>query len=129
MSIQPAYVHSLRGRLRIKVAEVKGDLLRAREIEHKLSGFEGIKHLKANPTTGSVLILYDPHQWEQGKIIKTFKELGYLKELCQKQGPDVKPYKSAFAAEAFEGIGQRVMKSLAQTLIESAIQGLVSSLI
>lgn len=54
------YVHHLPGRLRIRVAAIKGNTTRARGLESILQAKEGVATVEANPLTGSVLIHYDP---------------------------------------------------------------------
>jgi hypothetical protein len=52
-------VHALPGRVRLKVAKVKGNPAMAREAEEKLAKVPGIKQVEAKPGTGSLLIHYD----------------------------------------------------------------------
>src|SRR3974377_2260189 len=84
MNIISSYVHALEGRLRIKVPEVKGAPLKAREIEGHLSLCPGVEEFSANPITGSVLVLYNPRLIGQEEIILAFKEIGYLEETTPK---------------------------------------------
>jgi hypothetical protein len=53
-------VHAIRGRVRFKLDQIKGDPARAEEVRGHLSIISGIKHVEANPLTGSVLAVYDP---------------------------------------------------------------------
>jgi hypothetical protein len=52
-------VHALPGRVRLKVAKVKGDPEFARKAQEKFAAVPGIQKVEANPITGSLLILYD----------------------------------------------------------------------
>ena len=52
-------VHALPGRVRLKIPRVKENLELARQAQEKLSQAPGIQRVEANPTTGSLLILYD----------------------------------------------------------------------
>ena len=52
-------VHALPGRVRLKVAKVKGNLAMARKAQEKLAKVPGIKQVEAQPGTGSLLIHYD----------------------------------------------------------------------
>src|SRR5437016_4180802 len=48
----PSYVHTIEGRLRIKVPEVKGCARRARDLERQFGGLTPIEYVSANPVTG-----------------------------------------------------------------------------
>jgi hypothetical protein len=52
-------VHALPGRVRLKVARVKGNPPLAREAQEKLAKVPGIQRIETKPTTGSLLIHYD----------------------------------------------------------------------
>jgi hypothetical protein len=52
-------VHALPGRVRLKVAKIKGNPAMARKAEEKLVKVPGIKQVEAKPGTGSLLIHYD----------------------------------------------------------------------
>ena len=52
-------VHALPGRVRVKVAQIKGNPELARQAREKLAGVPGIREVEANPLTGSVLVLFD----------------------------------------------------------------------
>jgi hypothetical protein len=54
-----AVVHTIPGRLRLRVEKVKGDPAFARKVQNTLSRVPGIKQVEAKPLTGSVLIQYE----------------------------------------------------------------------
>jgi Ca2+-transporting ATPase len=64
-----AYLHALDGRLRVKIAVVKGSAQQAQEIEQRFQACEGITQVTANPVTGNVLILYDSQQIKQEEVL------------------------------------------------------------
>ncbi len=72
------YVHALEGRLRIKLPEIKRAALKAREVERHLHGLAGVESVSANPTTGNVLILYNPQAIEQEELFFFLMQWGYL---------------------------------------------------
>ena len=53
------YCQILDGRIRIKIPEVKGSHPVADEMERLLANLEGVAHVKANPLTGNVRVLFD----------------------------------------------------------------------
>ncbi len=52
-------VHAMPGRVRVKVAKLKGNVTLAQRAQEKLSGIPGIRRVEANPATGSILILHE----------------------------------------------------------------------
>jgi copper chaperone CopZ len=77
-NVEPAYLHALEGRLRIKVQEVKGSPALALAVEGQLLALDGIQSVTANPKTGNVLVLYDGTSITQPVIVNALRELGYL---------------------------------------------------
>jgi copper chaperone CopZ len=121
MNAVSAYLHALDGRLRIKVAAVKGSLQKAREIEHQLQTYDGITQVTANPTTGSVLIHYDSRRVEQNRILETLRILGYLPDHRRQVTPQNVPTQ--------EGFGQELVHTVVRSTMEFALQRLVYALI
>jgi copper chaperone CopZ len=117
------YIHALNGRLRIKVAEVKGSPIKALEVEGQLRRIDGIDHVRANPITGNVLVLYDPARIEQFEIFGALQRLGYLRENAN--------FRTAAKSHplAFDGLGEAMAETLVRTTMELAVQRLVSALI
>jgi copper chaperone CopZ len=81
------YIHALKGRLRIKIWEVKGCPTKALELEESLQKCHGINLTRANPITGNVLIHYDTDLIGQSQIIQALQELGYLQASSDDQRP------------------------------------------
>jgi copper chaperone CopZ len=117
------YFHALNGRLRIKVAELKGLRLKALEVEGQLRKIDGINYVRANPTTGNVLVLYDPAKIGQYEVLGALQRLGYLQENGSIQmGARSQPW-------AYDGLGEAMAETLVRTTMELAVQRLVSALI
>jgi len=57
-------IHTLPGRVRVRLPRLKGDAALAGEIERALTPLAGIQHVEASTTTGSVLVLYEPRLLE-----------------------------------------------------------------
>ena len=117
------YIHALNGRLRIKVAEVKGSPVKALEVERRLRTVDGVSHVTANPTTGNVLVLYAPERIAQHDVIDALRRLGYLQQGGAVQaaaGGHLRP---------LDGLGDALAETLVRTTVELALQRLVSALI
>jgi copper chaperone CopZ len=76
-----SYVHSVGGRLRIKIATVKGSQTRAGEVERRIAMLRGVERTEANPLTGNVLVLYDPECTGLDDIVDALRAWGYLREM------------------------------------------------
>jgi hypothetical protein len=109
MRVPSAYIHALEGRLRIKVAEVKGNAESAWIVESRLSIIAGIDQVTANPRTGNVLVLYDPARLTQGELVETLQGWGYLQDETLQPGTH----------RGSVGIGR---ESLANTLVRSSVE-------
>jgi copper chaperone CopZ len=116
MTTGSLFIHSLEGRLRLKIPQVKGAAAKALEIEAHLRHFTGVESVSANPVTGSVLILYDSSLIDQGHLISIFKESGYLSP-------------SPPEAVSAPGIVKKVTTTVTAGLMEVALTRLVAALI
>jgi cation transport ATPase len=123
MSGVSPYIHALNGRLRIKVIKIKGSAQKAMEVEQRLREVEGVRYVRANPTTGNVLIRYHPDTIEQSAVLDALQRLGYLQ-----QGGAVQPPDGGYSW-AIEGLGEAMAETLVRTTMELAVQRLVSALI
>jgi hypothetical protein len=123
VNVVSPYFHALNGRLRVKIAELKGSPMEALGVEGQLRKREGINHVKANPTTGNVLVLYDPAKIGQSEVLAALQRLGYLRENNSMQPSARNP------SRAYEGLGRAMAETLVRTTMELAMQRLVSALI
>lgn len=117
-AVVSTYVHALEGRLRIKLPEIKRATFKAREVERQLQQVTGVEYVSANPTTGNVLILYDPRVIEQRELIFLLMQLGYLSPPMAGSGITDSP--SAV---------ERTAATVAVTIMEFAFTRLVGALI
>lgn len=62
-------VHRLPGRLRIRVAWLKGNAGAGQDAKRRLAEITGVKAITANASTGSLLVEYDAAMVSPGKII------------------------------------------------------------
>ncbi len=120
MQADSPYMHALEGRLRIKIPQVKGAAVRARQVERHLGRIAGVDYVSANPVTGSVLILYNSSLTAQEEILSALKESGYLPQ-------------GNMAAAIFQasqpGVVEKLTTTVAASLMEFALTRLVSALI
>jgi copper chaperone CopZ len=120
MSATPAYLHALEGRLRIKIAELKGSIPTAFDIERDLCALDGVSSVTANPRTGNVLILYEPGVTTQAEILAALRARGYLREAIAQRAP----------TGAMVGFARETLThALVRSSVEIALQRLITTLI
>ena len=112
-------LHVLDGRLRIKVPEVKHAPQKAAEVIHTLQRAYGITSVHANPTTGSVLVFYEPHATSPEQIIQRLQDIG-----CWTNTNN-----TPVAEDTPHGIGQKLAETLVQAVFERAVQRAIMALI
>jgi hypothetical protein len=122
-------VHALPGRVRLKVARVKGNPPLAREAGAKLAKVPGIRQVETQPTTGSLLIRYDTAELFavtsleilSATLAEVFPEIevvtlaAWLSSLAENSGPVAPTEAAAGISGALAGInpGRLDLKLLA----------------
>jgi len=102
----PSYLHAIEGRLRIKVPIIKRSARNAARVTCAVEELAGIHYVRANPTTGNMLVLFDPHVLAQEQIIAKLIE---LKCYTQRAGQ-------------YSSVRPRISGRLAETLLQLAVQ-------
>jgi hypothetical protein len=122
-----AYLHhAIDGRVRIKVPAIKGSPVKAAELENHLRRLgEGIDHVTVNPTTGSVLILYDSHQIGQHEIFASLEHLGCRPRLHHESHTANGGGTAAVTPE----FGKDLARTVLHSTMEFALQRLIYALI
>jgi copper chaperone CopZ len=91
------------------VPEVKGAPQEALELEQTLLQVHGITDVKANPTTGNVLILFASAVVNSTEIVGALKHAGYLRS----------------GHNATNKVGQSLTNFFVQSAVEMALERLV----
>ena len=123
MNRSASYVHALNGRLRIKLPGLKGNPMRAQEIEYQFNLMTGMQQVSANPVTGSLLFTYDPHLLRQEEIGAVLREMGYFQDHSGEQ------ISILGSASSTHGVVEKITTTLASGLMEIALTRLVGALI
>lgn len=123
MQVSTDYLHALEGRIRIKVPEIKGSPAKANELEKQVQWHSGINSIRANPTTGNVLIYYNSQQTAQNHILQTLLELGYLQQTSAPGLTSQEPGKES------KSLVTVVLNTVAQSMMEMALSRLVTAII
>jgi len=74
------YLHSVPGRLRVKIPSVKGQPQKAQAVQSLLRGMEGIESISISTVTGSVVVRYDPALLHSDPILSLLKQHDYFDE-------------------------------------------------
>ncbi len=74
------YIHSVPGRLRVKIPSVKGHAEQAGAIQAALESLEGIESIRVNTVTGSIVVKYDPESFLREEILSTLEENGWMNQ-------------------------------------------------
>jgi copper chaperone CopZ len=107
------YLHILDGRLRIKVPEVKRSPEKALQVEETLQSLNGVTHVKANPTTGNVLVLFESELVTHECVVSRLKSIDCFNVKLNS------PHQSR------AGIGDVLVRSITELLLERAIVALL----
>jgi hypothetical protein len=107
------YLHTLDGRMRIKIAPVKGSPAKAAEVSRFLMHSTGIYEVTANSVTGNVLILYNSDQISQNQIMKLLQDGGYLSTI------------SGVSPAQGDGLVAMVGRAVMETVLQSMVLALI----
>jgi hypothetical protein len=69
--------HHLSGRLRLRSAVLKGNALASEEARRHLAQIVGVTSVRGNPSTGSVLLEYDPNVISPSSVSDVLATHGY----------------------------------------------------
>ena len=118
-----SYLHALDGRLRIKVALIKRAPAKALELERRLRQVDGTTQVRANPTTGNVLICYHPSRLTLHALLTALDAFGYL----QRCGPPDTLMGGVSASPLT--VGDRLADTLVRSAVELALHALMHALL
>lgn len=74
------YVHSIPGRLRVKIPSLKGHAEKAISIQNLLKAIDGVESIRANTITGSVVVKYEAVSTSDDEILSVLEENGCFDE-------------------------------------------------
>jgi copper chaperone CopZ len=116
------YIHSVPGRLRVKIPFVKGNPNTAADVSRLLEKIDGIDSTAVNTLTGSVLINYDSKSVNSDKILNALTQKGYV-------DPSKTVTNDAYVQAAVSKAGGVVSKALLGIFLNMALEGSPLSLL
>lgn len=117
-------VHHTPGRLRVKSPLIKDNPRQAEVLCRQLQAIAGVHAVTASPVTGSAVIKYAPDAITAPDLFNALDRLGY--PLGQGIGSGPQP---VGLAGNFERLGEKIVESLVQTMVERSAVALVTALI
>ncbi len=107
-------LHTTPGRLRVKVADVKGSPARAAQVERRLTLLRGVDQAYANPVTGSVLVLYDAARTDARHVIDALRAWGHP---CLDPAPPAPERSPDLAITVLRAMAEFALQRLITTLV------------
>lgn len=117
------YYHATPGRMRVRVSGLRGNTQAARSLEVLLVSELGISHVRANSTTGNVLVRFDEDALSCGDILQDLADLGHMPILTESQSEE-----EAFDARLCS-VGVSLGKTLAKAALKQALRGSPAAII
>lgn len=77
------YYHATRGRLRVRVTNLKNRVKQARSLELLMMSEPGVKHVRANHVTGNVLVCFEEQTTYHRAVLQSLAALGHVPQVCQ----------------------------------------------
>ena len=110
------YYHATRGRLRVRVTNLKNREENARSLEVLMMSEPGITHVRANHRTGNVLVFFEEKTTYHRAVLESLALLGHLPQVCEMatDDPDV---------EAACDLAIELGKQLAKSALKTALAG------
>jgi copper chaperone CopZ len=109
--------HHLPGRLRFRSALLRGNARASEETQRHLAEISGVTSAKANPTTGSVLLEYDPEVISPNEVSDVLAAHGYVLRATRAE------------AEAEDHWADKLARSVQGTLIKALVERLALAMI
>lgn len=110
------YLHDVPGRLRIKIPDLKRNILLAQELSRLLNDLSGVESATANAVTGSIIVHYDPEITSSSSIL-TFlareKHIDLAKAVSSEKHLE----------KALAHVGRAASKALLGLALDRAFQG------
>jgi copper chaperone CopZ len=110
------YLHSIPGRLRVKIPSVKGQVDKANAVQSLLREMNGIESISANTVTGSVVVKYDPALLHSEQILSILKKNSLFDEASAVT-------MDRAVAEAGSTVGRALSKAFCGWAVGRALEG------
>ncbi len=120
------YVHSVPGRIRVRIPEIRHQTHLCREITEEILNHRGVHAVGANPVTGSVKIQYDPSVVDEQHFLNLLQYCGYFDA---EKAVDLDRTITSSATRTGQAFGRAVVSWAVGRALESNGLGLLAALI
>lgn len=114
------YFHHVPGRLRTRLSRLKRNPAYAGKLQSALEGLQGVRDVRINLVTGSLLVIYDPQQISLATLQQAIPQIPQTCPLCSAGG-----HNRAAATAVTAGLGDKLM-SMA---VEAAMTRMLGALL
>ena len=122
----PQQYHLVPGRLRLKIASLKGSETRARLAEARVRDLDGVREVCANKLTGSLIVRFDPAIASVASIFEALIECDLIGSVPL---PAVQTFPSASASTQPALAGATVADALVSKAVEALLERCALALI
>lgn len=120
------YVHSLPGRLRIRVSRLRGRPSDVQQIRAELLARDGIRSVTANDRLGSLLITYDSTVLSAEQVLETLHRLGLPRALpAGTHGAPPEHAVTRIAGWTVEALAEALAQKVAEFALLSVVRALI----
>lgn len=119
------YIHAVPGRFRIKLAAIKGNESRARQVCRQMETREGVLSVRSNTLTGSLLVHYDVRQLNPATLLAALEQIGFLKGRTERPIPSQDVPNMELGPRATDASVNKLMASM----VERSAAALLAALI
>ena len=116
------FVHSVPGRLRIQGAALRRNGILVRQVRQHLMQVSGVESVTANQATGSIVVLYDPHEVTCDALWGELTSLGLSRTMAGRAAQADTP---SFGRIVAETVSKTVLTKLAERSAVALIGALV----
>jgi copper chaperone CopZ len=123
-------VHHVPGRLRLRIAALKRNPVRAMAVRNLIEGRPGVTSVDASALTGSVTVLYDTGTMAAAEILRTLREHGFIvaagTEVARVGGADSD---AAVTTEVGDFLAKVLVGAVLEKVVEKSALALIAALV
>lgn len=120
------YVHSVPGRLRVRITLLKNNPWEGNRLQAALAALPEVLSVEINELTGGAVIRFDHRQTSAGAIMKRLEELGYWRS---GQALTVEGLPEGGAAGTAENASSKIVSAVVEKVIERSLMALLAAVV